>query len=174
MENKKRKLSKIRGLGLVVLLLLGLNLQAQEDAELAALLRLYKENYVAWISSDEIQELLLKDPALKAAIDSVSIMETEAFKASWRAVGDTPKLSVAEFTDLFSDRGIDASLDLIEGLLSDRNMRAGLDLFQKIQESDKTHRIINRFMPHLQRLQQDIERIGVEFGEGIRAGGGSE
>ncbi len=29
-------------------------------------------------------------------------------------------------------------------------------------------------MPHLQRLQQDIERIGVEFGEGIRAGGGSE
>ena len=139
---------------------------AQEGSK-EELIRLYKQNYIEWISSPEISRMLARDPELNAIIEEIPIMETEAFKAALNKKKQNEE-GHFDITELLGEGAMDVSMDIIKELVSTDNTEVIINMYWNVLKSAESQEIVDLIMPHVMKAREEFERAGVEMARTIR------
>lgn len=137
-----------------------------QDSETDEFIRLYKQNYLEWITSPEIARLQARDPELKRIIDQIPIQQTAAFaKAAEKVRADSSK--EFKLTDVLGDDAMNVSMDIIKELLAEENTEIIINLYWDVIRSAESKEIVDLIMPHVQKAKEDFERAGVDIANGV-------
>lgn len=129
--------------------------------------RLYKENYLEWITSPEIQKLQRDNPDIRKLIETIPIQETKAYREVYEDLkkGGLPKY---DFDKLFEGGVYEYSMDAIRELLSPESTDVLFALYWKVIKSAESKEIVDLIMPHIEKARRDVETMGVEIARSTR------
>lgn len=146
----------------LILILAAAPLSAQELSESELLIQLYKENYIEWVTSPEIQELQENNPDIKKMIDAIPVQQTKAYREMEEELRQNkkPNLSMA---DILGDGAFELNMQLITELLSPENTEVVTALYWKIIQSSEANDIAELILSHMQKARKDIEEIVLEM-----------
>ncbi|VAW11313.1 hypothetical protein MNBD_BACTEROID03-282 [hydrothermal vent metagenome] len=132
-------------------------------------IKLYKENYIEWISSPEIALLQARDPELKLVIDQIPIQETMAFKnAVEKASNEREEGKSRDITELLGDGAMGVSMDIIKEMLSKENTDVIINLYWRVIKSAESQEIVDLIMPHIEKARRDFEKAGVDIANQVK------
>lgn len=132
-------------------------------------IKLYKENYIEWISSPEIARLQDRDPELKYLIEEISITETNAYKmALEKARAERKDGEPKGITDLLGDGAMEVSMDIIKELVSKKNTDVIINLYWDVIQSAESQEIVDLIMPHVKKLRNDFETAGIDVANTVK------
>ena len=110
-----------------------------QTAEQEQFIKLYKENYIEWISSPEIAKMQERDPELKQIINAIPIQETNAFKEAFKkAEMERGQDSVQDITAMLGDGAFDVSMDIIKEFLAKENTDIIINMYWQVIKSEKS------------------------------------
>lgn len=135
-----------------------------QTAEQEELIKLYKENYIEWISSPKIALMQERDPELKMIIDQIPIQQTKAFRdAIDKAALEREEGKSRKVTDLLGEGAMDISMDVIKELVSKENTDIIINLYWQVIKSAESQEIVDLILPHIEKAREEFERAGVEI-----------
>lgn len=117
--------------------------------------RLYKANYLEWITSPEIAALQKENPDLAALIDQIPIQQTTLFQEELAKMKMGEKLEI-DFEDFLNEDIVDSSIGLIKKLLAPENTEMITRLYWRVIESAETKEIADIIVQHMEKARDDI------------------
>lgn len=152
----------------LLLFMVVLSMNAQNyDAETKELIKLYKANYLEWISSPEIAELQARDPELKQIIDAIPIQQTQAYRDAALKIKNKGDKEF-NFTEMLGGNAKDISMDIIKELLAEENTEIIINMYWDVINGAESKEIVSLIMPHVEKAKEEFRSAGVEIANQVR------
>jgi len=129
-------------------------LQGQQD-EYQELVKLYKENYIEWITSKEIEKLQKDNPDIKKLIESIPIQQTKIYQQEWDKIKRGEDL-VLDMDMILNEDVVDSGISLIKKMLAPENTEIISRLYWRVIESSETKDIADIIVRYMEKAKDDV------------------